>query len=348
MATELMRMEFPQTASSYLQIVQGGAKRGAEMVKQLLTFAKGAEGERLLLQTKHLLKEMGKLIRGTFPKNIQLQIHCAKDLQTIVGDATQLHQVLLNLCVNARDAMPDGGTLTLKAENMDIDTVYASAVPEAKPGHYVVLRVMDTGTGIRPEILDRIFEPFFSTKGPDKGTGLGLSTVVGIVKGHGGFLRVYSVPSQGSTFAIYLPAAGFVKAETAFLAKVEKTFRGNGETILVVDDEAGVRDVTRGVLTALNFKPLTAANGTEALIQVAEKGTELRAVITDLHMPRMDGLAFVRLLKAKLPNTSVIVVSGRLEEREANEFKALGVNTLLEKPFTQEKLVGALKTVFEK
>ena len=347
MATELMRLEFPDAASQYLEIIQGGAKRGADMVKQLLTFAKGAEGERLLLQPRHLLKEMEKLIRVTFPKNIQLHINLAKDLRTIVGDATQLHQVLLNLCVNARDAMPDGGTLTLSAESLELDSVYASALAEAKPGHYVVWRVMDTGTGIPPEIVDRIFEPFFSTKGPDKGTGLGLSTVVGIVKGHGGFVRVYSAPGQGSTFAVYLPAAGSGSGETVLLSKDELNFRGNGETILVVDDEAAVREVTRGVLTALNFKVLTVANGTDALIQVAERRAELRAVITDLHMPRMNGLDFVRLLKGKLPKAGIIVASGRLEEREEKEFKTLGVSALLEKPFTQEKLVAALKTVFE-
>jgi CheY-like chemotaxis protein len=291
---------------------------------------------------------MERLIRVTFPKNIQLQINCPKDLRTIAGDGTQLHQVLLNLCVNARDAMPDGGTLTLNAENTELDSVYASAVPEAKPGHYVVWRVMDTGTGIPADIVDRIFEPFFSTKGPDKGTGLGLSTVVGIVKGHGGFVRVYSAPGQGSTFAVYLPAAGAGTGDTALLPKGDTTFRGNGETILVVDDEAAVRDVTRGVLTGLNFKVVTVANGTDALIQVAERQAELRAVITDLHMPRMNGLDFVRLLKAKLPNAGIIVASGRLEEREEEEFKAMGVRALLEKPFTQEKLVGALKTVFER
>ena len=152
MATELMRLEFPDTASQYLEIIQGGAKRGADIVKQLLTFAKGAEGERLLLQPRHLLKEMEKLIRGVFPQDIQLQINCAKGLRTIVGDATQLHQVLLNLCVNAHDAMPAGGTLTLKGENTELDSVYASAVPEAKPGHYVVWRVMDTGTGTEDSV----------------------------------------------------------------------------------------------------------------------------------------------------------------------------------------------------
>jgi PAS domain S-box-containing protein len=348
MATELLRLEFPDTAASYLELIQAGAKRGADMVKQLLTFAKGAEGERLLLQPRHLFKEMEKLIGSTFPKNIELRTSYAKDLWTILGDATQLHQVLLNLCVNARDAMPNGGTLTLKAENVEIDTVYADAITEAKPGHYVVWRVMDTGTGIPPEILDRIFEPFFSTKGPEKGTGLGLSTVIGIVKSHGGFVRVYSVPGQGTTFAIYLPAAGAGTGDTSLLTKVETTFRGNGETILVVDDEAAVRAVTRAVLTALNFKVLTASDGTAALIQVADKRAELRAVITDLHMPHMDGLAFVRVLKGRLPQTGIIIASGRLDEPEADEFKKLGVNAALEKPFTQEKLVEALKTIFQK
>ena len=365
MSTELLRLQFPDTASNYLELIQAGAKRGADMVKQLLTFAKGAEGERLLLQPRHLLKEMGKLIQGTFPKNIELRTSYAKDLRTILGDATQLHQVLLNLCVNARDAMPEGGTLTLEAENMEIDAAYASANPEAKPGQYVVWRVTDTGTGIPPEVLDLIFEPFFTTKGPGKGTGLGLSTVIGIVKSHGGFVRVYSTPAlrrvappsahptqptgrsgQGSAFAVYLPAYGSDAGDASLLAQAETAFRGNGETILVVDDEPSVRNVLRAVLTALNFKVLTAADGTEALLQVTEKRAALRAVITDLHMPHMDGLSFVRLLKGRLPQAGVIVVSGRLDEREETEFKALGVNALIDKPFTQEKLVAALKTVF--
>jgi PAS domain S-box-containing protein len=348
MATELLRLEFPDTAATYLDLIQAGAKRGADMVKQLLTFAKGAEGERLLVQPKHLLKEMEKLIRSTFPKNIELQTRYAKDLRTILGDATQLHQVLLNLCVNARDAMPEGGTLTLEAENMELETVYADALMDAKPGHYVVWRVMDTGPGIPPEILDRIFEPFFTTKGPEKGTGLGLSTVIGIVKSHGGFVRVYSVPGQGSTFAVYLPTYGSDADDTALLTETDMTFRGHGETILVVDDEAAVRNVLRAVLTKLNFKVLTASDGTAALVQVTEQQAKLRAVITDLHMPHMDGLSFVRVLKGRLPQTGIIVASGRLDEREENEFKKLGVSALLDKPFTQEKLVGALKTVFQK
>jgi PAS domain S-box-containing protein len=348
MSAELLRAEFPDTASGLLEIIQASTKRGADMVKQLLTFAKGIEGERLLLQPRHLLKEMEKLIQNTFLKEIELRTHYPKDLWTILGDATQLHQVLLNLCINARDAMPGGGTLTLAAENQELDAVYASTVPEAKPGRYVVWRVKDTGTGIPPEVLDRIFDPFFTTKGPDKGTGLGLSTTLGIVKSHGGFIRVSSIPGQGSTFAVYLPACGADASGTALLTKADAAFRGHGETILLVDDEADVRNMLCAILTKFNFKVLTAGDGADALLQVTEHQTELRAVITDLHMPNMDGLSFVRVLKGRLPGAGIIVASGRMEEREENEFKQLGVHAVLHKPFALEQLVEALKTVFQK
>ena len=335
-------------APELLNTNETSANRGADMVRQLLTFAKGVEGERLPIRSQRLLTEMEKLIRNTFPKNIRLRSSHPNDLWTILGDATQLHQVLLNLCVNARDAMPNGGTLTLAAENIEVDATYASTAPEAKLGHYVVWRVTDTGTGIPPEILERIFEPFFSTKGPDKGTGLGLSTLIGIVKSHGGFVRVDSVPGQGSTFAIYLPADKSGTADAGVSIRNKVDFRGNGETVLVVDDEPAVREVARSVLTALNFRVLTAADGTEALIQVAGNQTELRLVITDLHMPNMDGLAFVKVFKHLVPGAGIIVTSGRLDEGAANEFRTLGVTTLLDKPFTQHTLVEALKKVLGK
>jgi CheY-like chemotaxis protein len=296
---------------------------------------------------KNLFNDLRRIISKTFPRNIQIRSQMADDLWPVCGDATQLHQVLLNLCVNARDAMTHGGTLTLQAENIEVDAVYASAVPGARPGQYVVWRVLDTGTGIPPEVLDRIFEPFFTTKAPDKGTGLGLSTTLGIVRGHSGFIRAYSVPGEGTSFAVYLPAYGADASDASLLTDGDSTFRGHGETILVVDDEVAVRDILRAVLTKMNFKVLTASDGTAALIEVTEQA-ELRVVITDLHMPHMDGLSFVRVLKSRLPQTGIIVASGRLDERDAEEFKNLGVNAVLNKPFTQERLVEALKTIFPK
>jgi PAS domain S-box-containing protein len=346
MSSELLRLEFPETGARYLDIIQGSTKRGADMVKQLLTFAKGIEGERLLIQPRHLLKEMNKLIRGTFPKNIELRTLCATDLRTVLGDATQLHQVMLNLCVNARDAMPDGGTLTLEAKNVEIDAANARTHSEAQPGSYVLCQVTDTGTGISPETFDHIFEPFFTTKGPEKGTGLGLSTVIGIVKSHGGFVRVSSSPGQGSTFGVYLPASEITAGSAETTPQIETGFRGRGATILVVDDEAAVREVMRAVLTNLNFKVLTAGDGTAALASITESQLEISAVITDMHMPNMDGLAFVRVLKARIPQVGVIVASGRLDEPQEIEFQALGVSALIDKPFTREKLVAALKTIF--
>ncbi len=347
MGVELLRMQYPERTET-IDTMETSARHGAGMVRQLLTFAKGIEGARVLIQSRHLLNEMQSIIEGTFPKNIELRTSFPGKLLAILGDATQLHQVLLNLCVNARDAMPNGGTLIMEAENTEVDAAYASIVPEAKLGRYVVWRVKDTGTGIPPEIMERIFEPFFSTKGPDKGTGLGLSTVIGIIKSHGGFVRVYSVPGQGSTFSIHLPAVASSVGDSMVPFTAKTTLRGNGETILVVDDEAAVRQISRSVLTALNFQVVTAADGTDALIKAAEKRAELRVVLTDLHMPHMDGLSFVRVLKRMLPAAGIIVSSGRLDEREANEFKTLGVSVLLDKPFTQEKLVAALQEVFEK
>jgi PAS domain S-box-containing protein len=347
MVVELLKMDYPES-SSLIDTVESSARRGAEMVRQLLTFAKGSEGEQHLLQPRHLITEVEKVIRGTFPKSIQLRTSYKKDLPAVVGDATQLHQVLLNLCVNARDAMPNGGILTLETDTASVDDSFASTLHEARPGEYVILRVGDTGTGIPPEIQERIFEPFFSTKGPDQGTGLGLSTVAGILRSHSGFIRLYSAPDKGTTFTVYLPVGSGKLVEKAAAQASGEMLRGDGRTVLVVDDELAVREVIRLVLRNLNFHVVTATDGTDALIQAAELRKELCLVITDLHMPHMDGLGFVRALKRMLPEVFIVVASGRLEERMGTEFTTLGVNGLLDKPFTQEQLIETLKAVLKK
>jgi PAS domain S-box-containing protein len=346
MIVELLRLEFPDTASDDLDVIQAGAKRGADLVKQLLNFARGAEGERLPVRLKPLCTELGQLIHSTFPKNIELRVDCPDDLPEILGDATQLHQVVLNLLVNARDAMPDGGTISMEARPTEVAATGEINLLNLPPGPYIAVRVTDTGMGIPAEILDRIFDPFFTTKALKAGTGLGLSTSLGIVKGHGGFIRVYSVPGQGSTFAVYVPAHHADISDTASPKRIDSAFRGHGETILVVDDEPSVREIIRRVLTKLNFRVVTAAEGASALREVSERGTELAAVITDVHMPQLDGLSFVRVLRGRLPETAVIVVSGLVAEQERDEFAMLGVHALLDKPFTEDDLVKALRTIF--
>ncbi len=339
---DLLKQQYP-TEHETLDTVEHSANHAAEMVRHLLAFAKGSEGKRVSLAPRRLLEEMEKIIKGTFPKNIQVRLRAPKDLPTVLGDATQLHQVLLNLCVNARDAMPEGGTLTLEAEPLD-GAVLAElpTTGDAPPSRCVVLRVSDTGTGIAPEVLDRIFDPFFTTKEPESGTGLGLFTVAGIVKGHGGLIRVSSQPGRGSTFAVLLPAERHPGAQATPAAPVSD-FTGHGELILYVDDEVTVRDAARSVLERLQFTPLTASDGMSGLVQAVQHRTALHAVVTDLHMPHMDGLAFVRALRKLLPDIPVIVASGRLEATPAQELRKLGVHVMLEKPFTQEKLAAALQ-----
>ncbi|MBI3651649.1 MAG: response regulator [Acidobacteria bacterium] len=344
MGLGLLRMQAAES-SSLLDIMETSANRGIHMVQQLLTFAESVQGNRLPVQPLQLLEEITSIIQATLPATIHLRISVEQHLPTVNGDAVQLQQVLLHLCANARDAMPTGGNLTVSVESAEIDATYADLIADVKPGLYVVWRIADTGTGVPPEVIDHIFEPFFSTKEGEQSAGIGLSTVFGIVNGHGGFVRVYSKPGQGSTFTVYLPASpGSVLPKVA--ASTDSPFSGNGETILVVDDDASVRTILSALLQVFNFQIITAADGTTALIEVASRRTELRAVITDLNMPHMDGLTFLRAFKRLLPEAGVIVISGRLEDNEVEEFQALGINAIVEKPFTKEKLVTALRTMF--
>jgi PAS domain S-box-containing protein len=345
MGIELLKSRYPDS-QSFLNSMETSAKRGAGMVRQLLTFAKGVDGQRMTLQPRHLISEIESIIERTFPKNIELTVIYGDNLHPILGDATQIHQVLLNLCVNARDAMPDGGQLTIEAHNHTVDALYASGVPELKAGQHVRILISDTGTGMPPEVIERIFEPFFSTKSADKGTGLGLSTVIGIVRSHSGCVQVYSVPGEGTRFSVYLPVAEESSAIsiTPFVPEID--FAGDGRSILVVEDEPAVREIARAVLLSLDFKVLTANDGEDALLQLAAGSINLSLIITDLHMPKMDGLAFVKKARELAPDVPIIVSSGRLEKADADRLAEHGVRALLHKPFTQGDLVASLQHVF--
>jgi PAS domain S-box-containing protein len=244
MSAPILRMKLtPEKTEEILDIIETNAQRGANLIRQLLTFGRGIEGARRLVQLKPLAEEIAKIAQQTFPKSISVSIDVAAPIWAVIGDPTQFHQVLLNLCVNARDAMPAGGVLTIGVENRRLDESMAAMIPGARPGPFVMLRVTDTGTGIPPEIISRIFDPFYTTKQESKGTGLGLSTVVGIVKSHGGFLSLTSTVGDGSTFQVYLPAIPQGSAASADKGAVELPL-GHGEMLLVVDDEKSVRDVT--------------------------------------------------------------------------------------------------------
>ncbi len=343
MGMEVLKEDYPEE-TSVLNMIQGSARRGADMVKQLLAFAKGADGGRVVLNVARLVQEVENLMRGSFPKNIQLEVVCDPLLPGVLGDSTQLHQVLLNLCVNARDALPQGGSLSVCADWVDVDAAAARRMPEAREGRYVRLQVSDSGTGIAPEILDRIFDPFFTTKSLEKGTGLGLSTVVGIVKGHKGFMHVHSKVGEGSKFSVHLPAHEMAEVSAPDYPRAPD-FAGAGELILFVDDEPAVREIGQAVLARLNFLPITATDGADGLVKATHHQSSLRAVVTDMHMPFMDGLAFARSLRRDLPDIPIVVCSGRLDEAAAAEFESLGNTVRLDKPFTEVQLAEALRSV---
>jgi CheY-like chemotaxis protein len=308
----------------------------------VLTFARGVEGERVLLQPKHLISEMGKILAQTFPRFLDIRTTFSPDLWMVTGDATQLHQVLLNLCVNARDAMPSGGTLTVAAENIAIDAHFARMNPGAQLGDHVVFRVTDTGQGMSPETMDKIFDPFFTTKEVGKGTGLGLATVTGIVKTHGGFLTVQSEIGVGTTFRIFVPATG---KSTNGEAKIEgeENLQGQGELILVVDDEAPIREALVQTLQDYGYRAYTAEDGSDALALYFQRKDEFKLVLTDLAMAQMDGVALVRALRRFDPSVKVVVSSGHCPPEQVILLESLGVKRFLDKPYTAVKLLKILR-----
>jgi len=345
MSVEMLKERFKDEASRrVLTILESSAKRGAGMVKQVLTFARGVDGERIVLQPRHLIKELAKIVSETFPKNIQIKTNAPESLWTILGDATQLHQVLLNLAVNARDAMPAGGLITVTAENTVLELIPALAgnlAAEAKPGCYVLVRVADTGTGIPPEIADKIFEPFFTTKDMGKGTGLGLSTVLGIVKSHGGFVQVHTEANKGTAFLIYLPASENPQSLGGDTSSRQLP-SGHGELVLAVDDEAAVLSMMKETLETFGYRVVTAQDGAEAVAAFTARRNEIKAVVTDIVMPHMDGPATIRVLKKLDPDVRIIAASGLMDGERIKDATSLDHIAFLMKPFTAEKLLTAI------
>ena len=342
MSVDILKAKFQDADSlELLEILSTCASRGSDMVRQVLSFARGVEGRKMEVQIKHVLADVEQIARETFPKGIQISSNVPNGLWTMSGDPTQLHQVLLNLAVNARDAMPNGGTLTLSADQFVVDAQFAGFNPEATPGPHLIVQVEDTGTGMPAEVVAKIFDPFFTTKEVGKGTGLGLSTSLAIIRSHGGFIRVDSEMGRGTKFKVYFPAQP--DAVAAVRAQLEPEMpRGQGELVLVVDDEPSVRQITKQTLEAHGYQAVVAADGTEAIKLFAQRRSDIAVVLTDMMMPMMDGPTTIQILRKIDPQVRVIAASGLSTQ---GSVARLGIAHFLAKPYTAQALLTTLEEI---
>ncbi|WP_397568771.1 PAS domain S-box protein [Schlesneria sp. T3-172] len=332
----------PANRQGLLDTMVASARRGAALIQQLLAFAGGIQGERQPIHIGQLIHETRGLLEHTLPKSIQIITKIASNVPPVMGDATELSQILMNLCINARDAMPQGGELTIEAEPIHFSRNTPLPHPDAHDGTYLHLKVADTGCGMTSEVLDRIFDPFFTTKDLGKGTGLGLATVQGIVKSHGGFILVYSEPGDGSSFSIYLPTATTLPTSTSETSSKEPIRTGDGRWILLVDDEAIILQMTEAVLEANGYHVITASDGPSAVQKFSEDPGKISAVLLDMMMPGMDGFQTLEKLLQIDPNVKVIACSGLGTAQRERKAVAAGAKIFLSKPHSDDQLLDAL------
>ena len=333
-----------ESSQDILRTLESSAKRGEGVVRQLMSFVRGVKGDRIILQLKLIVWELLHFISETFPPNVKVVKHCPKGVWYVLGDSTQLYQVLMNLSINARDAMPNGGTITIDLQNITLSEQEARLHLGASPGMYVILSVKDTGNGISPELINRIFDPFFTTKEPGKGTGLGLSSSLSIVKSHGGFIDVHSEVGKGTEFKVFLPAKEEkAKAEVSQDCKVTM---GHGETILVVDDEKTLQDLLRPTLEKQNFKVLSAFDGIEAIAVYEENQNKIDIVLLDMLMPKLSGLSTIPKLRQINPQIKIICMTGSMLDNLGSEMNAaIRKLPFLQKPFNYEDVATMVNEV---
>ncbi len=343
MAPRLLRpaISDPDTLA-LVDTIEGSVRRGAEIIKQLLAFGRGTEVRRVPLQLEPLVADLVRMLRETLPKDIVLRCELPPLPHRVLADPTQVHQVLMNLCVNARDAMPEGGTLTIRVEQAAFAQPLAEAIPAGRTGRFQVLVVSDTGTGIAPEDFPKLFDPFFTTKDVGEGTGLGLPTVLGIVRSHEGFVHVASTPGRGSVFRVFLPENDHPAGPPAPAAAAGEAAVAAGRQVLVVDDEEPVRALIRQTLVAHGFRIREAANGAEALVLLAQRESGIDLVIADLLMPVMDGASLIHELHRRRPKLPVIAMSGHLGHSQVAPALRPAIRALLPKPFDAAQLLAAI------
>jgi PAS domain S-box-containing protein len=325
--------------------IERSVKRGSELVKQVLLFARGGQTSREPVRLGEIVREIQAIITSTFSKDITLETAIAKDVHPVTGDATQLTQVLLNLCVNSRDAMPHGGHIVISGRNHVLSDTEALSHGAVVGGAYTVIEVSDTGEGMSKDIIDRIFDPFFTTKEVGNGTGLGLSTVQGIVSNHGGFVTVSSTPGEGSTFTVYLPARRPQAEPPALPAELSAPPQGNGETILLVDDDASVLSITQQTLEEFGYEVLAAEDGAQAIGMFSRRHDDIALVLTDMAMPVIDGYALIAALNRIGRDVRVIATTGNPSASVMKKIAKSGVAHILIKPYTADHLLRTIATV---
>ena len=347
MSIELLKLDSANDAgrTRLLDTIHLSCRRGADLMRQVLSYARGVDGQRVALRVRVLIDELEAMIGETFPRNIRIVTSIADDLWPVTGDPTQLHQVLLNLAVNARDAMPQGGTLPRAACNLLPDAPPAGAGPMVGAGPHVLLQLTDSGRGIPSELRERIFEPFFTTKELGQGTGLGLSTVHAIVKSHGGFVSVESEIGHGTTFSVHLPAEPAQLPTGAPLPSGTELPRGQGELVLVVDDEQSIREITADILETFGYHVITAQDGTEAVALFAARSDEIALVLTDMMMPVMDGATAIQVMVRIHPGIRIIAASGLGMTEYMAKATSAGVRYILTKPYSTQTLLQLVHEV---
>jgi len=340
MGSDFLRGKVSADGEQFLPLLEEAATRGAGLIKQILSFARGIAGDSGFVEPARIVDDIVRMAAATFPKTIRVVANTAPDLWSIEADPTQLHQVLLNFCVNARDAIGESGTIVIEARNVAFPSPRATVRSEMRAGRYVLLSVSDTGSGMSMETVKRIFDPFFSTKTPEHGTGLGLATVALIVKNHGGAIDVQTAPGEGTTFSVYFPAATApAPVVKALVRNIPRN--GGGRRVLIADDEAAVLEIMRETLASAGYDVSTARDGIEAIAAVSEFAPEV--VLIDLNMPNMNGGSALRELRARHPQLPVIAISGL--SRSEIEAAAPEASTVLEKPFGLAALLTAVGDV---